>query len=307
MAIATAEMDTSHSGFLEFGISDRDVYNSTVPFQWGGRNFIAARVESRDSERDSRVFFFEQTKENRFLPCNALPEFQMQDPFVKVIQGKLIFGGVRIDWETCKWRTVIYVSERFPKLEPLVAGPVGMKDIRLVETISGKVGVYTRPQGETEALGGKGKIGYTEIDDLSHLTKEVISEAPLIPDTFGKEKWGGVNDAYLLPSGNHGLLVHEARFKPDESKEYKAVAMIHNPKTGEVYNYQVLAQRSDFPPGPCKREGLADVVFPGGLVIRGSYAILYTGLSDACVGRLIIRNPFMSEMVSPTVQKPLYA
>src|SRR5690242_11364971 len=42
------------------GVSRKDVYNPTAPFQIDGKEVIAARVETRGDSRDSQVYFFER-------------------------------------------------------------------------------------------------------------------------------------------------------------------------------------------------------------------------------------------------------
>ena len=110
----------------------------------------------------------------------------LQDPFVTKISGQLIFGGVEVfpdpkNEKNLLWRTVFYKGDNIRSLKKFVSGPIGMKDIRLLELSDQSIGVFTRPQGEK---GGRGKIGYTTIHSLDELTAEVIDDAPLINRIF---------------------------------------------------------------------------------------------------------------------------
>ena len=74
-----------------------------------------------------------------------------------------------------------------------------MKDIRLIAMENGKIGVFTRPQGE-----GPGTIGFTTVNSLEQLSIAVINDAPL--GSFMPEEWGGANEIHLLEDGLLGVL-----------------------------------------------------------------------------------------------------
>ncbi|VTR60830.1 Protein of uncharacterised function (DUF1861) [Serratia fonticola] len=66
-----------------------------------------------------------------------------------------------------------------------------MKDIRLCQIQPGRIGVFTRPQGN---IGGRGTIGYVEISCLEELTPDTIANAQLLDRQFNSDEWGGVNE-----------------------------------------------------------------------------------------------------------------
>ncbi|GAE93898.1 hypothetical protein JCM21714_3013 [Gracilibacillus boraciitolerans JCM 21714] len=166
---------------LQFaGVEDKDVYNITAPFSDEGEEIIAGRVESRDSEH-SEVYFFVK-KNDKWKPKEDLPTFTLQDPFITFINNDLILGGVEISPHldnpgALTWRTVFYRGKSINELKPFFTGPNGMKDLRLVELLSGEVGILTRPQGDK---GGQGKIGFNKVKKLEDLTIEVIDDTPLL-------------------------------------------------------------------------------------------------------------------------------
>jgi len=277
------------------GVADRDVYNITAPFEDAGRMVIAGRVERRDSEQ-SEVYFFAET-DGIYEPLPDAPVLALQDPFVTRIGGELIFGGVetfihprgtppRFLW----WRTILFRGAHVTALRPFFEGPQGMKDLRVIELPDGSVGVFTRPQGKK---GGRGKIGFTRIPSLDHLTIDVIEEAPLLEGLFLDEDWGGVNDAYVLEDGTIGVLGHIACFDDRGHRNYFALTFRFDPDTLTYTDVQVIAERNNFLKGPAKREDLVNVVFPGGLVrMEGGKAYLYAGVSDVGAQRLLIPDPF---------------
>ncbi len=271
-------------------VEGKDVYNPTPPFTIGGRELVAARVESRENERGSKVVFFEKIGDGWKVVLDY-PVFDMQDPFVTTIDGKLVFGGVQVDWKSGIYTTVFYVGEDINNLKHLTGGPKGMKDIRLVQLQDRKIGVFTRPQGEVDGLG---RIGFTTIDKLAGLNAGVIEKATLIKDQFKKNQWGGVNQALLLANGKIGVLGHVAEFDTNKGKRYSAMSFVFDPVSGGSTPMKVIATRENFPDTPAKRLDLKQVVFPGGLVLNGAgIADLYVGLSDAKIGQLKIKNPFV--------------
>ncbi|MNW62547.1 hypothetical protein D3C74_406880 [compost metagenome] len=153
----------------------------------------------------------------------------------------------------------------------------------------GSIGIFTRPQGKK---GGRGKIGFAKVGRLEDLSIEVVQEAPLL-DQFLDEEWGGCNEIHLLANGKLGVLGHIARFDEQGDRHYYPMAFCYDPVTGQYSDMQIIAERSDFLPGPSKRPDLADVVFSGGLVRKGGgKANLYAGISDAEAQKLEIDDPF---------------
>ena len=124
-----------------------------------------------------------------------------------VIGGELVVGGVEYPVDLgdgrAGWRMVFHRGRALEALEPFLVGPDHMKDIRLVEVEDGRVGVFSRPQGE---CGGRGTIGFTTVASLSELTASAIEQAPLLRHQFRQEEWGGANQAHLLKDGTLGVL-----------------------------------------------------------------------------------------------------
>ncbi|MDF2724994.1 MAG: hypothetical protein K0Q59_4669 [Paenibacillus sp.] len=278
------------------GVGDRDVYNITAPFADEGELVIAGRVEPRDSQF-SKVLFFVQ-RDGRWVPRPGSRAFELQDPFVSKVGERLVFGGVRVivspeqPGKIVSWVTEFYEGASIADLKPLCTGPDHMKDIRLVGLRDGGIGVFTRPQG---ALGGRGTIGYIRIHSLAELSAETILQAELFKDQFLPEEWGGANEVHLLDSGLIGVLGHIACIDAMKRKHYYPMAFVFDPSNGRRTGIRLIAERRQFPAGPCKREDLADVIFSGGL-IRGmdGQATLYAGISDAEAHTLVIPDPFLA-------------
>ncbi|MGL4719334.1 MAG: DUF1861 family protein [Kluyvera intermedia] len=274
------------------GVDGRDVYNPTAPFRHAGGWCIAARVEVRNSER-AQVCFFAWDGANRATLLADMPEFALQDPFISEIDGQLVFGGVEVSFSTqgepLRWRTQFFIGENIATLRPLTTGPWGMKDIRLLQLPDGRILVFTRPQGEP---GGRGTIGWTIIPRLQALDAQVMASAALISHV-DEQCWCGVNAAYLLPTGNVGVLAHVAGFDALGNRHYYAARFIFDPQSGVSSPMAMIACRDDFLSGECKREDLRDVVFPAGLLKDGQGgARLFCGTSDCEVQWLDIPSPF---------------
>lgn len=278
---------------LQFiGADGFDVYNISKPFIDGGRQLLAGRVELRDSE-DSTVRFFEVNDTVCTLVSDA-PSFRLQDPFVHVIGDQLILGGVEIFDHPQQpgelwWRTVVYGGASLADLQPLFVGPNGMKDIRFVD-LGGRIGVFTRPQGE---YGGRGQVGFMIIDDWSELSADLVAQAPLIDGLFVADEWGGVNDAHFVGGTSIAVLGHCACFGEQGERHYYPITFIFDYATAAVSDVQIIFERSDLPAGNSKRPDLIDVVFPGGMLLNDGAMQIYCGLSDAEAGRVIIADPFV--------------
>ncbi|MCH2205557.1 MAG: DUF1861 family protein [Lentisphaerales bacterium] len=287
------------------GVAGKDVYNITAPFISSGKTIIAGRVESRDSEH-SIITFFEE-KGGTWLPIADANTFNMQDPFFTRIHGELILGGVEISPSPCgtpgklTWKTIFYRGESIYDLKRFFQGPEHMKDIRLVELSDQRIGVFTRPQGEK---GGRGKIGYTEVNSLVELSEEVINEATLF-NQFNDDEWGGANEIHLLKNGKLGVLAHIACFTENMTyRHYAAAAFVYDPVTKEYSELEMIASRDLFSSGEAKRSDLEDVVFSGGLKRQGNgKATLYCGIGDAEAHWLEIDDPFC-KFEAPKVKAP---
>lgn len=274
------------------GAEGFDVYNPTAPFPYRGRRLLCARVEKRESEV-SQAVFFEETQPDVYRAADGWKRYPLQDPCITRVLGQYILGGTEVfphplnPGQVC-WHTSFYYGPDLEHLEKLTDGPDGMKDVRLVELADKRIGIFTRPQGEK---GGRGKIGFTIVNDFSGVTAEAMEEAPLL-DLFNEEEWGGVNEAFLLTNGKIGVLGHIACFNPDEVRHYYPMAFVFDPVTREYTYPRILAERRELLPGPSKRPDLEDVLFSGGLLMEGGKAVLYVGVSDCEVQNIVVTNPF---------------
>lgn len=274
------------------GVDGLDVYNISAPFESAGRTVIAGRVEPRDSELSTAIFF--EAVDGVWCPIPHAPRFELQDPFVTFIGGELVFGGVAVRFGEGlpEWWTEFYRGADIFHLGRCFAGPLGMKDIRLCELADGRVAVFTRPRG---AKGGRGTIGYTEVASLDALTVEAIDAAPMLSDMFHPLDWGGVNEAHLLANGEIGLIAHAAYFEDDtmySARHYYAIAFVFDQAEHRWRDLKVIAGREQFGAGASKRPDLVDVVFSSGIEQRGSITRLYAGTSDAEAHWVEIAYPF---------------
>lgn len=271
------------------GVGSRDVYNITAPFELNGKVIIAGRVEERDSEQ-SHIYLFEE-QAGTWYPVEGSLTFELQDPFVTVIENQVILGGVEVffEEERVSWRTVFYCLNSLEEAELLFKGPLGMKDLRLRELPNGNILVLTRPQGEK---GGRGKIGSFVIKSLEELSIDKINEAPLLLNQFKEDEWGGANEVHII---NDKVIVlgHIASFDKEQNRHYYALLFELNEDFTEIVNPKIIAERTDFLPGPAKRADLDDVVFSGGLVINNHTSYLYAGISDAEAQKIELLNLFV--------------
>jgi hypothetical protein len=276
------------------GVGNRDVYNITAPFRYGGEEVLMGRVEERNSEF-SQVFFFSRSQKV-WSPRPHTHTYNLQDPFVTLIQGELIVGGVEVigapddPASITTWFTQFYRGFEIDALQHFSSGPEGMKDIRLLELADGRIGIFTRPQGER---GGRGQIGFTVIDSLKELNDQPFIAAEILRDQFVPTEWGGANEAHLLSNGHIGVLGHIACFDDKRQKHYYSIAFSLDPETRVTTPIKIIAARSDFPQGPGKRPDLTDVIFSGGLIrLAGDRALLSVGVSDAEAYQIEIPDPF---------------
>lgn len=283
-------------GKLRFkGVGTRDVYNITAPFLHGTERIIAGRVEARDVEH-SDVMFFHEGSDGVWAPHPDAPILRgLQDPCITRIAGEWVVGGVRFPAHlqngAVGWRMEFFRGKSPFRLRAFLIGPDQMKDIRLVELLDGRVGVFTRPQGR---VGGRGKIGFYVADQLEAITPETIATAPLLEPQCAESEWVGANEAHPLPDGTVGVLGHIACFDRIEHRHYFPMIFRLDPMTAKTSPVRIVARRGDFPPGAAKRPDLAEVVFSGGLS-RGpdGMATLYAGLGDSEAGWLELPDPFV--------------
>ena len=273
------------------GVSERDVYNLTAPTNIGGELILAARVEPRENH-DSLVYLFHEV-DGQWYPHPDWEPIELEDPFFFRIGEKILMGAVKTflkdDEQSLGWYTVVYDISDFMEPKEVFRGPQGMKDLRFIEYSDKRIGVFTRPQGNTA---GRGTCGYFETDSLENLNPRDLSNSELIssPD---KDSWEGINQPFIINDDFVGLLGHIAWMEESGVRHYYAAVSEFKRKTLEKTEWRIIAQRSDFPKGPAKRADLVDVLFPGGMdLINNKEAILYVGLSDTEAWKCIIQNPF---------------
>lgn len=268
-----------------------DVYNPAVIVTKNGEIEFLGRTEGRITKFSTLIVHFRFT-EGTWTPQNNIA-IHLEDPAVAQIGDQLVVAGVElikdIRTATVNYKTVFYTGTSLEDLKRLeVEGPLGMKDIRLVELQDGRIGVYTRPQGINK--GGLGQIGFCIIDSLADLNKQVIQDAPLINARFPEGEWGGANQAQLLPDGRVLVLGHRAYRDKKKGRHYFPWAFVHDTQTGEIQDLGILAQSADLPPGAAKAWDLQDVLFPAGFILKGDRLTLYLGTRDTGVGKVVIKN-----------------
>lgn len=303
------------------------VYNPS-PMMIGGELFLLGRVENKSSEKASFAMLFSEAENGDWDAVEGAPIIQnLQDPFYcGVIGGFRILGGVRT-WEVpgevnARYRTVFYFFKEFFQelvdrpvdeigsgLKPDAIGPIGMKGVRLLQRKNGKIGVFTRPQGND--FGGRGKIGYFEIDRLDQLEtrleyhvqgknpEELISGIFLLR-ARGEDEWGGVNEVYNLPDDRIGVLAHIADFDPNSNKKsYYPIYFIFNPDTMTVSGLKILATAQQFPDLVAKMDQLGSVFYGCGIVWnKYPDPTLIGGVGDIAGGKVAIHGVEKPEMPS---------
>lgn len=281
------------------GIEDADVYNPSVTFQSNGITVMAGRVQQREGTLSKVVFFSEE--DGVWTPIVGAPEFELEDPFVTMIQNEIVLGGVRLVWEGKQlkyWVTDFYRGKDINHLTYVTSGPTHMKDVRLVELKDGRIGVFSRPQGQKmiDKYGCIAKIGFTVVNCLEEVNAVIIENAPFIEGLFLPDEWGGCNQLHSLKNGLIGVIGHKA-YGVDSADEkilhYYGMAFVIHPETREMSELKIISSRDCFPEGPARHERLKDVTFTAGIIRNvDNTAVLYTGLSDCQVGRITIPDPF---------------
>lgn len=283
------------------GVDGFDVYNASIPFKWDGKDYIFGRVERRHEWSRSWVRLFKKKGKDdwELVPDSMI--YQLEDPYISIIDGNLVMGGSHVRMKSGELDTFyayFYKGKDIDNLYYFTTGPDYMKDIRLVEMPDKKIGVFSRPRSEEirKKFGSESMVGFTTINSLDELTDEVIENAPYIPDLFGKDEWGGCNQAYYLDSGLIGVIGHKS-YKQEKDGitllVYINVSFVFDPVTFEIKNEKIIGTRSCYPEGPSKLPELADCVFSSGIVMRpDGKADLYSGVGDTSVGRIVIDYPF---------------
>lgn len=272
------------------GITGLDGYNPSGSIPNGRQPYAYVRVEPREDEFASWSVPFRQVTADAWEIEDDLPMLRLQDPFVAVIHGTLVVGGVRILGRLggqVFLETVFLQGDSPASLTEFARSPHNMKDVRLVELEDGGVGVFTRPLG---GVAGRGRIGYTEVRGLDDLTTVAMANAELLETQPVEEQWWGSNDVHALGDGTLGVLGHIAKFD-GAGRHYYPIAFIFDRRRRRIVSGpQIIADRSCFPPYPPKRPDLQDVTFPAS--IDRERGLFFGGLSDTVIGVIPIPDPF---------------
>lgn len=290
------------SALLTFdGVDGYDVYNCSIPFAWQGKRYMYGRVERREDFANSFTFLFEEVGKDHYAPVPGAVVYQLEDPHVAFIGDEIIMGGTHVRKRRGQIDAIYgyYYRGKDPRfLNHFTCGPKNMKDIRLVQLPSGKIGVFTRPRGAhvAEKYGSEAVVGYCELDDINELDATIVDRAKVIPHLFADGEWGGCNQCYLLKDGRIGVIGHRCYREPTPEVElqvYMNCSFIFDPKTFAVTNMKVIGDKASYPDAPHMLPYLADCVFTSGIEMRiDGKADLYSGVGDVMQGRIVIDAPF---------------
>ena len=283
------------------GVDGYDVYNCSVPFEWKGKRYIFGRVERREDFANSVTVLFEQTGPDTYAMVPGAMTYPIEDPHVAVIGGELILGGTHVRKRGGKIDTLygyFYRGDDPTFLSLFTCGPDGMKDIRLIELPSGKVGVFTRPRGKhlMEKYGSEAIVGYLELNSVDEIDETIGDKARIIDGLFADAEWGGCNQCMMLPDGRIGVIGHRCYRIPTETTEVEAyvnISFVFDPKTFAVTDMKVIGDKDCYPDTPAMLPYLVDCAFTSGIVARPDGKVdLYSGLGDVQEGRIVIDAPF---------------
>ncbi|MDR2822680.1 MAG: DUF1861 family protein [Acholeplasmatales bacterium] len=270
-----------------------DVYNISASFSYKGREYIAGRIEKRNSEI-SKVGFFERITIDKYqFVDNSLID-DLQDPSISLIDDKIILCGTKIflneDNKIIDWSTFFYEGVSVTDFKFLGSAPKHMKDVRIIK-YQDKIACFTRPQGGNN---GPGRIGFIFLKDLSELNAANLSKAAILDEHFINTEWGGVNQIHVLANGLLGCIGHISKKDLVRGLTYTAMAFAFDPLTFRRTKIKIIGERSDYLEGPFKRDDIIDVVFPGGIVrVENNQSILYAGTSDCEAQYIKIKDPFL--------------
>ncbi|MCK9862919.1 DUF1861 family protein [Paenibacillus sp. ATY16] len=287
------------------GIDGFDVYNPSIPFEWQGKRYIYGRVEKRQEWARSWVRLFEQSGPDEWTLVPDTMIYQMEDPYVSIVNEQLVLGGTHVRYNQGRLDTFygyFYKGTDVHDLLYFTTGPDYMKDIRLVQLSGSKIGVFSRPRSEEvrQKYGSESLIGFTVINSLDELSPAVIENAPHIPGLFQKDEWGGCNQAYLLESGRIGVIGHicykSADSRNQEIWTYMNMSFVLDPQTNQFTDLKIIGTRPCYPEGPAKKPNLTDCAFTAGIEMRPDGKVnLYSGIGDTESGRIVIDYPFERE------------
>lgn len=288
------------------GVEGFDVYNCSIPFQWEGKTYMYSRVEHREEWARSWVRLFEQTGPDEYSLVPQHMIYQLEDPFISIVQGELVLGGTHVRMRSGEIDTYygyFYRGAQINNLRYFTTGPEHMKDIRLLELKDGRIGVFSRPNNPEirEKYGSAAMIGFAIIDSLDQLTDEVVLNARPIEGIFDTGEWGGCNQPILLENGSIGVIGHQSFTQTVENGTDLAVyvntAFEFDPHTFTATGNKIIATRSCYPDFPAKKPQLVDCTFTSGIVMRDDGKVdLYGGMGDAAEGRIVVDYPFSAPL-----------
>lgn len=309
------------SALLQFcGADGYDVYNPSIPFEWGPHRYIFGRLERRNEWSNSMARLFRHSGGDDWELIQGSYFWPLEDPFVAKIGGELVLGGTHVRYSRNVLETYYCYFYRGSSPETLryfTTGPDYMKDIRLLELFDGKIAVFSRHRNDQimKQYGCESQIGFAVIDSLDELSAGVIEAAPFVDGFFDRGEWGGCNQAYLLDSGLIGLVGHKCYNTRREGAEtlmtYLNVAWVFDPASRQLLRETIIGTRNCYPDYPAKGPSLTDCAFTAGIAERADGRVdLYSGLGDTAAGRITIDNPFAAfgsivgdKLVSPERQK----
>lgn len=288
------------------GVEGYDVYNPSVPFTWGDREYVFGRVEKREKWARSYTALFEHSGPDEWTLVQDSVVYQLEDPFVSILEDQLVMGGTHVRFRAGNIDTYydyFYKGADVKELEYFTTGPDLMKDIRLVQMGHHQIGVFSRPRSNEikKDYGSESMVGFTVIDVLDRLTSETVQDAALIPGIFGKDEWGGCNQALMLDSGSIGVIGHrcyKSLVNGIEMQTYLNISFIYDRENNRAVDQKIIGTRSCYPDGPAKAPHLADCAFTSGIVPRKDGKVdLYSGIGDCECGRITIDNPFEGNII----------
>lgn len=279
------------------GVDGYDVYNTSIPFWNNGKEYIFGRVEKRNEWARSWVRLFINTGKDDWTLVPDAPWYQLEDPYISIIDDVLVLGGTHVRYDRAKIQTYygyFYQGRNLFDLKYYTTGPDYMKDIRLVRLADGRIGVFSRPRDEEimRKYGSESMIGFTVIDRIDRLSSDIIASAPYIEGMFAKGEWGGCNQCYLLDSGLVGVIGHRC-YRDGDNSVYMNSAFVFDPIQRTVLEEKIIGTRGCYPESPAKIKTLTDCAFTSGIVVRkDGLTDLYSGLGDCQEGRIVIDDPF---------------
>ena len=286
------------------GVNGRDVYNCSVPFEEEGKTYILGRVERRNEWTNSIVLLFEKHPDGKWYRVDSFDALPLEDPFCVRINGETVVGGTHVVKErgTLKtYYTYFYRGRSIFDLRYFTTGPDYMKDIRLVQLPSERVGVFSRPRSEEilRTYGCESQVGFTVLDSLNELDSHTIDSAQYIGGLFAKDEWGGINQALYLGGGLVGGIGHQCYKEscdPEAKMVYLNTAYVFDIRKHSLVQKKVIGQRADYPRAASKAPALADCAFTSGIVVESGRYALYSGLGDTSEGKIVIGDPFAAEL-----------